>query len=392
MTTPDVDLAILGGGCAGLSLARRIASLDPRSPKVAVIEPRETYHSDRTWAFWRQSETDPIIDPLVVKRWPCWRIGTRERNSLHHLPSRPYSVVPAGRFYDDARRHIEVSANVRLHGGTRVFGIEQDDRQVRIETSHGFLTAHHVVDTRPPSATLIQTAIMHQVFKGVEIEIERPAFETHAVDLMTEMRVDEGGFVFTYALPFSATRALIEVTRFTETRQLPASLDAELAEAIDRRIDDSGYQVIRREQGVLPMGLSHGCNGSGRIVRAGTAAGAMRAATGYAFIRIQRWADLCAEAVIRGHAPLPHPPDPWVRAAMDRLFLEVIRRNPAMAPRLFSSLATQIKPHTFVGFLSDEAGPLDLVKIASALPTMPFLRTLATLSPQTLAVARRLPA
>ncbi|MFQ3248021.1 MAG: lycopene beta-cyclase, partial [Arenicella sp.] len=46
MSAPDVDVAILGGGCAGLSLAVRLAS---SNFLVKVIEPREDYVDDRTW-------------------------------------------------------------------------------------------------------------------------------------------------------------------------------------------------------------------------------------------------------------------------------------------------------------------------------------------------------
>ncbi len=47
-----VDLLILGGGCAGLSLASRLAEFGKDAPKVLIIEQRESYTNDRTWCFW----------------------------------------------------------------------------------------------------------------------------------------------------------------------------------------------------------------------------------------------------------------------------------------------------------------------------------------------------
>jgi len=50
-TTRAVDLAILGGGCAGLSLARELAANQVKR-SVIVIEPRQAYEDDRSWCFW----------------------------------------------------------------------------------------------------------------------------------------------------------------------------------------------------------------------------------------------------------------------------------------------------------------------------------------------------
>lgn len=55
---PDVDVAILGRGCAGLSLAARLART---RLSFRVIEPRTRYTDDRTWSFWG-TKGDPFED------------------------------------------------------------------------------------------------------------------------------------------------------------------------------------------------------------------------------------------------------------------------------------------------------------------------------------------
>ena len=75
----SVDLAILGGGCAGLSLARDIARLAPQTSggrRVVVLEPRLRYENDRTWCGWFLA--DETQDPLVSRRWPAWRFSLGE--------------------------------------------------------------------------------------------------------------------------------------------------------------------------------------------------------------------------------------------------------------------------------------------------------------------------
>ena len=69
MSQPDVDIAILGGGCAGLSVAVRLAA---RGRSLHVIEPRETYFEDRAWSFWRTAH-DPFED-CVRRSWAAWDV------------------------------------------------------------------------------------------------------------------------------------------------------------------------------------------------------------------------------------------------------------------------------------------------------------------------------
>ena len=50
----DFDFIIIGGGCAGLSLAYELEihkKLENRS--LAIIEPRLEYKKDKTWSYWR---------------------------------------------------------------------------------------------------------------------------------------------------------------------------------------------------------------------------------------------------------------------------------------------------------------------------------------------------
>ena len=57
------DLVILGGGCAGLSLAMRLAKLGEQCPQTIIVEPRERYVNDRTWGFWGTPSAQ--LNPLV---------------------------------------------------------------------------------------------------------------------------------------------------------------------------------------------------------------------------------------------------------------------------------------------------------------------------------------
>ena len=52
----EFDYIIIGGGCAGLSLAYELEinnKLD--SKNLAIVEPRSSYKRDKTWSFWKVS-------------------------------------------------------------------------------------------------------------------------------------------------------------------------------------------------------------------------------------------------------------------------------------------------------------------------------------------------
>ena len=52
----EFDYIILGGGCAGLSLAYELDVHQKLNDKtLAIVEPRTEYKRDKTWSFWKVS-------------------------------------------------------------------------------------------------------------------------------------------------------------------------------------------------------------------------------------------------------------------------------------------------------------------------------------------------
>ena len=50
----EFDYIIIGGGCAGLSLAYELETYNKLKDKtLAIIEPRLEYKRDKTWSFWK---------------------------------------------------------------------------------------------------------------------------------------------------------------------------------------------------------------------------------------------------------------------------------------------------------------------------------------------------
>jgi len=369
----DVDLVILGGGCAGLSLGTRLAELGASSPTAMILEARTHYTNDRTWCFWE--EGNPRLQSSIKHRWQNLTLRAQGRELSVDCGKNPYCLLPAGEFYRAAVAAVSRSECVDLAMNEKILTPpRKTGNRWEVDTAHGSFSAKMVVDTRPTQQAKRGGAILWQSFYGREIECDADTFDPSRADLMDFSPGGDADIRFTYCLPMSSTRALIETTVFGVEPQSRLALSRELDAAVERYVAHTGYTVLRSEEGILPMGIkSAKADPDKTYVRAGLTSGGARPSTGYAFQRIQRWADKCAQSLQAGRLPLGHAPDPFLLRAMDRLFLSVLRARPAEAPLMFLSLFEKVHPSRLIRFLSDGGSLLDYAIVASSLPVRFFL-------------------
>jgi lycopene beta-cyclase len=376
------DLAILGAGSAGLSLAAALAQNVGEKPiNVAVIEARDDQPPDRVFSFWanpRELRNPPW--PLLG-RWQSWRFSDRDGNEVLHDggDERHYAAISALTHRHHCLERIGGQPRFQLIRGVVVTALEPHADAIEVRGEGFRAWAKHVVDTRnhadhsPFEARLYQQFVGHVWQRTERSDLARP------VDLMTDMSADADGFRFVYRLPLSRERLLVEETRFT-----PRILPWRRLEADCRRADGASFSnsatLLATERGVVPMGMVAIPPPDPRIRLAGARGGAVRAASGYAFRRIQDWASHNARQVERhGLAALAgHPPELCWRAAMDQLFLEVLRQHPDRAPALFMALARNASSRALADFLSDRGGLTTAVRIVKAMPGLLFLRAALT--------------
>ena len=69
MTTPNTyDIAIVGGGLAGLTLAWKLHKIGyTQTHTVVVIETREEYDRDKIWSFWNVFNLD--LPEVKLGQW-----------------------------------------------------------------------------------------------------------------------------------------------------------------------------------------------------------------------------------------------------------------------------------------------------------------------------------
>jgi lycopene beta-cyclase len=374
MASPDTGVAILGGGCAGLSLAVRLADA---GVDAAVVEPRAGAEADRLWSFWRTGP-DPFED-CVRARWTGWRVSHGGAVAPRSSGRLRYETVCAGRFGDKALGLCDRAPSIRLALGTRAEGEPRREGGLwRTETDAGPLLSRYVVDTRPPEGP----PGYGQYFVGREIGFSRDAVDPSEVGLMEFAAPRPDRVDFLYVLPFAPDRALLEATTFAPRPPDMGELTAWLERETEARAGGGGREVLREERGYLPMIAprpgAHTPDLPPRFGLSGVRGGAARPSTGYAFQRIQWMSDVLAARIRAGAEDLALTPDGPGTRFMDRLFLKVLERRPAAGPALFHALFRHAGPDRLERFLSGSRAPLDRLAVMGALPPGPFLKELAT--------------
>jgi len=371
---PDYDIVFAGAGLAGLSLAARLAAL-PDPPRMLLVDPRQDETSDRTWCHW-QLRGDIFAD-AITHRWYRWNVRDGHNAAETSSQDTPYVRIPSDRFRHIALRNIAASPRAEILHGTSVASIEEAPDRSAVQLSDGRrIESSWVFDSRPLQN---DKAPWRQIFRGLEMHSPEAKLETSAVTLMDFKSAGPEGIRFFYVLPLDAHTALVEDTWLVPSEKSPDFADEKIISYAAKHLSPANWQIRHREEGNLPMGSSPSvCSAAKRnhrIIPWGTAAGAVRASSGYAFSRIQAASERMAtawqrtgrpgQAAVHGSRLLD-----W----MDRVFLRAMTNQPERVPEYFVRLFQRVPPAALVRFLESEPSPADILQVMRALPTGSFLR------------------
>jgi lycopene beta-cyclase len=378
-TDQPFDLVILGAGCAGLSLALYLSGNEDYTGRVLLVDRRACYQPDRTWCFFAPDDPALMPEALISHRWSLGLIRQGDRRVRLSLGDKPYVQIDAATFYAYALNRLENDQRFSLALGHSITDADIliQAGQTRISLKGHDYGARQMVDSRNDRLALDSHPRLWQIFFGMELETDEACFNPEEATLMDFLEYGQHPVEFLYTLPTATTRALVEYTVFTEACIDPASLQPGLEKAIIEQWGIRRYRVLRTEQGIIPMGMKSPKPDSTGRVRSGLVAGAARASTGYAFLRIQRWARACARQVHLHQQVSGFPADAPLSARMDDLFLTVLKQGLIPAPALFMALFQNTPTPALLRFLNDEATLADRARVIAALPGLPFLRGLA---------------
>ncbi|MGW2742411.1 lycopene cyclase family protein [Streptomyces sp. NPDC001450] len=381
---PETDVAVVGAGAAGLSLAHRLAERVPglRTPSVVLVDapPGPLRPPPRTWCYWAAGPGR--FDAAVRAEWQRLRVRPRTGAPVEgDIAPLRYRMIRSDDFERLVSRDLARSPDVRrleatveavedVPGGAHVH-LRDSDGRARV------LSARWVFDSRPPGSLPAARTTLLQHFHGWFVRTARPAFDPAAVELM-DFRTPQPahGLSFGYVLPTGPCEALVEYTEFSLRTLTPDRYEAAVQHYADEVLRLGERQVLATETGVIPMTDAPIPRQTGASVfRIGAAGGATRPATGYTFAGLQRQTRAVADALRRGRRPVPPAAHPVRSRAMDAVLLRALDSGRVDGPELFSRLFARVPMARLLRFLDEGTRPHEDLSVGLRTPVGPMLRS-----------------
>ena len=288
-----VDVAIVGGGPAGLALARALAL---QGVELVVVAASTEWHA--TYGVWRDDVADcdlgGELDELVRGAWPIVRVvGKRQ-----HLLQRPYVV------FDNGRLRSSLLAGVQVQHDTAVQAEHTTDTTSLRLHSGATITARLVIDATGSGELLArrtptggaQTAYGLLLGAGTK---------TGSADVARTSGIEPGIFTlmdwstpptFFYGAQFNDGRTLVEETSLYANP--PRGLDDLRTRLAVRLGVDATEQADSVERVHIAMGGSLPARTT-RVVGFGAAAGFVHPVTGYSVAASLRAATRVANEIVQ---------------------------------------------------------------------------------------------
>jgi len=365
------EVVVVGAGAAGLALAVRLAA--QRARGVVLVESPQP-SPERTWCTWQRGPVDWAA--AVSHRWYQVAVhgpdGAQRRlpmaaHRYEMVRSRDYERWAAERLPGVERRTAHVTAVTDGAMGAVVRG---DDLAV---------SARWVFDTRPVGPARPGRTALLQHFRGWFVRTETDAFDPAVAGLM-DFRVPQpnAGVAFGYVLPTSAREALVEYTEFTREVLEDAGYGAALRRYTQEVLGLPPFEVLRVEQGAIPMTDAPFPRRVGqRVFRLGAAGGATRPSTGYTFSAAQRQAAGVADALARGLDPVPPPAYPRRHLAMDAVLLRALDSGRLDGAAFLADLFDRHPVDRVLRFLDGASRPVEELAVMASAPRAPMLHATA---------------
>ncbi|MBN8469204.1 hypothetical protein JYJ95_22090 [Corallococcus exiguus] len=371
-TTRCHDIAIVGGGCAGFQLLHAL-SREPGGDALDIVLLDEAEALSRSWCFWSR-EPHPL-DFLIAKSWDAMAFHAPGVDLRLRLAPYRYHYIPGHRFFaffEDA--FLPAHRNV-TRVRTTVEAITRESDGFTLTGPEGPWRARQVFSSRVPPASGLERTHLWQHFRGWFLRMKRPVFDDGAVTLM-DFALPGTDLRFAYVLPLTPTQALVEVTAVSRGVYATAQYEALLEHYVRRRFPSVPFTITGLEEGRIPMtDRRFTRTGPAGETLIGTAAGMVKASTGYAFERIRRDSEQLARHAVAGTAPA-WPATTGRFRFYDQLLLGLLDRQPAAGARVFAALFDKVPLPRALRFLDEDTSLREELALITRLPCAPFLRQL----------------
>ena len=351
----EFDYIIIGGGCAGLSLAYELDLYKKLENKtLAIVEPRKSYERDKTWSFWKV--IDHNFEDCVIKNWKDFSINLPKKTKFIKCEKTPYQSINSGLFYKKITNKLRLNKNIQFFKNVNEINME-----------NGFIfnsvsTANHSKNQ------------LWQHFMGYEIETSKNFFDQEIFNLMDFNCEQKDAVHFFYTLPFSKTKALVETTWLSNLNKNELlNYEKQLKDYIANNLNIKKYKITYSEKGAIPLFQQKNIKRVNEIY-IGSAGGMTRLSTGYTFLNIQEQSKYIRENIENIENIEIFKIDKKYDF-LDNVFLNVLSNHPDKMPNIFFKLF-ETSPKTIINFLSNKSSFIEDLSIILKMPKLLFLKNL----------------
>jgi lycopene beta-cyclase len=219
---------------------------------------------------------------------------------------------------------------------------------------------------------------LFQHFRGWVIETGGAAFDPNEPTLFDFRVAQMNECRFVYILPFSASRALVEFTIFSDNLPDKSVYEENLRSYIENVLGQKNYEILETETGLIPMSDEpHVEFPDAKTIRIGTAGGYVKPSTGYSFTRTQNRLQKLVGKLENPQNQRPKTkdrrPNVW-KSYLDSVLLDVLLTKKHAADEVFTALFSKNPAALVLKFLDEETSPAEDLRIMKSVPLPAFSR------------------
>lgn len=373
------DFIVTGAGAAGRSFVYQLLNSPLKNSRVLLIDQEKKQADDRTWCFW-EDRPGPF-EEIVHYRWPKLWFHTYDYTRQLDIDPFVYKMIRAADYYRYTDELFAKHNNVT----TLIADVDQVEslqskNVVRVQTSAGVFYADWCINSIwRETIDKSKVQYLDQHFRGWFIRTPEPFFTDADATLMDFRIPQHDDFRFMYVFPDSPQTALVELAIFSNEHLSPEGYDKIIGDYLTEHWPQlKTYEIVRDENGIIPMTDFEFSPREGRIINVGTAGGDTRASTGYTFIYIHRRIERLVDALVGGDKRLGEAN--WFAQRhrfYDSLMLKVLAEKRYPGDQLFARLFRDNPPARLLRFLNGESRLPEELALMSTTPIPVFLKALA---------------
>lgn len=374
MQTEKCDILICGGGLAGLSLLyRAMKSGVWQKEKIIVIDQSDKQENDRTWSFWKNTQTD--FDHLIYRQWIDLLFFCHDGERLA-LSSGDYTYnsIRSIDFYTHIITWLQQYPNISFVKARAEYIAAEGDTCILHTKTHIYRSAYlfNSLYEKPVLKKGDQYFLQH--FKGIKIKLQPGMLEVKEAHLMDFRTGQQHGTTFFYTLPLSADELFVEYTLFSKTLLPEEEYNTQIGEYLTNVLKITDYEILEEEFGVIPMTDYRFTRFDNHIVNIGTIGGDTRASTGYTFTNTQKTITKILAAYQSGGQPFFTNETIGLKQRLyDVTLLNVLAKEKYKGYQLFGDLFKNTPASVIFAFLDAETSLIQDLQIMKSLRIMPFL-------------------